>query len=314
MKGIFLGFSFLLASISTFEAQSIVVSNTQTPIQLVNEVLLGLGVNAFNVTINGNPLTAESPVSNVSYFSNTNSLFPFDSGILLTTGNGIGAVGPNNSGSNTDNTPSTPNVGSDPHLLAIANGNVTNGVVLEFDFIPSGDTVSFNYIFGSDEYPEFSPSSFNDAFGLFLWGPGINGPYALAGYPSGGANIAVIPGNIPVTINNVGDETNTAYYVFNESPNSTYGDAIQYDGTTVQLAASASVSCNETYHIKLAISNVFDQSYDSGVFLQAGSFVSDAVDVTVATVSGDTTIVERMHRCQFHFYKTGGRYGRYTHY
>ena len=301
MKGFIVSSIFVLAIVSSFEAQSIVVSNTQTPTQLVNDVLLGQGVNAFNVTINGNSLTAESPVPNVTYFSNTNSLFPFGSGLLLTTGNGTGAIGPNNSGSHTDNIPATSNVASDPHLSAVANGNVTNGVVLEFDFVPSGDTVSFNYIFGSDEYPEFSPSSFNDAFGLFLWGPGINGPHALAGYPNGGANIAVIPGNIPVTINNVGDETNTAYYVFNESPNSTYGDAIQYDGTTVQLAASASVSCNEIYHIKLAIANVFDQSYDSGVFLQAGSFVSDAVNVSVATVSGDSTIVEGCTDANFIF-------------
>ena len=120
---------------------------TQTPTQLVNDVLLGQGVNAFNVTINGNSSTAASPVPNVTYFSNTNSLFPFGSGLLLTTGNGTGAIGPNNSGSHTDNIPATSNVASDPHLSAVANGNVTNGVVLEFDFVPSGDTVSFNYIF-----------------------------------------------------------------------------------------------------------------------------------------------------------------------
>ena len=229
-------------------------------------------------------------------------MFPFAAGMLLTTGNGVGAQGPNNATSFTNNTPATPNVGTDPELNAIANGTVTNGVVLEFDFIPSGDTMSFRYLFGSDEYPEFSPSTFNDAFGLFLWGPGITGPYALAGYPGGGSNIAVIPGGTPVTINNVGDASNTPYYVFNESASTlTYGNAIQYDGTTVVLNAAASVQCNQTYHIKLAISNVGDQAYDSGVFLEAGSFVSDAVAVTVATVSGDTTIVEGCTDANFIF-------------
>lgn len=301
-KIILLPLLFFFCSFKAFYSQSIAVNTAQTPTQLVNNVLLGFGVTAFNITINGSPLNANTPVSNVTSFTNANPAFPFSAGMLLTTGNGVGAQGPNNATSFTNNTPATPNVGTDPELNALANGTVTNGVVLEFDFIPSGDTMSFRYIFGSDEYPEFSPSTFNDAFGLFLWGPGITGPYALAGYPAGGANIAVIPGGTPVTINNVGDASNTAYYVFNESSSTlTYGDAIQYDGTTVVLNAAASVQCNQTYHIKLAISNVGDQAYDSGVFLEAGSFVSDAVAVTVATVSGDTTIVEGCTDANFIF-------------
>jgi len=301
-KNIYLSFILLFCSIYTGNAQSIAVNTAQTPTQLVNNVLLGFGVTAFNITINGSPLNANTPVSNVTSFTNANPAFPFNAGMLLTTGNGVGAQGPNNATSFTNNTPATPNVGTDPELNAIANGTVTNGVVLEFDFIPSGDTMSFRYIFGSDEYPEFSPSTFNDAFGLFLWGPGITGPYALAGYPAGGSNIAVIPGGTPVTINNVGDASNTQYYVFNESASTlTYGNAIQYDGTTVVLNAAASVQCNQTYHIKLAISNVGDQAYDSGVFLEAGSFVSDAVAVTVATVSGDTTIIEGCTDANFIF-------------
>ena len=282
-------FVFVSLSLITF-SQSVVVSNTQTPTQLINNVLLGMGVTASNITINGSPLNANNAQGNVASFTNTNPAFPISSGLLLTTGNAIAAQGPNNSTNLSNNLPATASVASDPHLNILAAGTVTNGVVLEFDFIPTGDTLNFRYIFGSEEYPEFSPSTFNDAFGLFLWGPGITGPYALAGYPNG-ANIATIPGGIPVTINNVGDASNTQYYVFNDN-GSTYGNAIQYDGTTVLLTAAASVQCNQTYHIKLAISNVSDQAYDSGVFLEANSFSSNVVDVAVATVSGDTTIIE----------------------
>jgi gliding motility-associated-like protein len=283
--------SFVFVSLNLMAfSQSVVVSNTQTPTQLVNNVLLGMGVTASNITINGNPVTANAAQGNVASFTNTNPAFPISSGLLLTTGNSIAAQGPNNSTNLSNNLPATASVATDPHLNILAAGTVTNGVVLEFDFIPTGDTLNFRYIFGSEEYPEFSPSTFNDAFGLFLWGPGITGPYALAGYANG-ANIATIPGEIPVTINNVGDASNTQYYVFNDN-GSTYGNAIQYDGTTVLLTAAASVQCNQTYHIKLAISNVSDQAYDSGVFLEANSFSSNVVDVAVATVSGDTTIIE----------------------
>lgn len=279
----------------TFVANAqISVTNTQTPSQLVQNVLLGFGVTASNITVNGAAANANLVQGNVTYFDATNTTFPIGTGVLLTTGNGIAAIGPNNSGSFTNNIPATANVGGDPHLNAIANAAPTNGVVLEFDFIPAGDTISFNYIFGSDEYPEYSPSTFNDAFGFFLWGPGISGPYVLGGYPAGGSNLAIIPGtSIPVTINNLGPGAGQypAYYQ-NNLNGAAYGTAIQYDGTTVTLSANASVQCGQTYHIKLAISNVGDQAFDSGVFLQANSFSSEAIQVAVATVSGDTTVVE----------------------
>lgn len=301
----FLHLIFLLACGAVF-AQPIAVSTTQTPQQLVNNVLLGFGVTALNITVNGDPLLANTPQPNLAYFTNTNAGFPIANGLLLTTGNAGAAVGPNSSGSFTNNMPATPNVSFDPHLNDIAAGTVRNGVVLEFDFIPSGDTLVFNYMFGSDEYPEYSPSNYNDAFGLFLWGPGISGPHLLAGYPNGGANIATIPGGIPVTINNIGPSANAQYYV-NNLNGVAYDSTLQYDATTTLLTAAASVQCNQLYHIKLAISNVGDFSLDSGVFLEAGSFSSAAVDVAVATVSGDTTIVEGCTYADFIFTRPPGQ-------
>lgn len=285
---------FVLSMISIGAYGQIGVANTMTPNQLVQNVLLGFGVIATNITVNGSVANANNIFGNATYFTAGSTSFPIPSGVLLTTGNGIAAIGPNNSGSFTDNFPATPMVSSDPHLNAIANGSVTNGLVLEFDFVPSGDTISFNYIFGSDEYPEYSPSSFNDAFGFFLWGPGISGPYVLAGYPAGGANLAVIPGtSIPVTINNLGPGAGQypAYYQ-NNLGGAAYGTAIQYDGTTTLLSSNASVICGETYHIKLCISNVGDQAFDSGVFLQANSFSSEAIEISVTSVSGDTSVYE----------------------
>ena len=287
--------SLLALTAYSFSANSqITVTTTETPLWLVENIILGFGVTASNITVNGSPLNSNNIQGNCTYFDASGTTFPINSGVLLSTGNGIGAIGPNSIGSYTDNNPATPNVAGDPHLNAIANAAPTNGIVLEFDFIPSGDTISFNYIFGSDEYPEFSPSTFNDAFGFFLWGPGVTGPYALGGYPGGGANLAIIPGtNIPVTINNLGPGAGQypAYYQ-NNLAGAAYGTAIEYDGTTTLLSANATVQCGQTYHIKLAISNVGDQSYDSGVFLQANSFASEAVQVAVATVSGDTTVIE----------------------
>jgi len=300
----------LLFSVQFVNAQ-ITVDNTQTPEQLVQSVLLGFGVTASNITYNGSPVDAQNIQGNVTFFDAQGTTFPIPTGVLLTTGNGVGAVGPNNSPSFTDNAPPTPNVSADPHLNAIANAAPTNGAVLEFDFIPSGDTISFNYIFGSDEYPEFSPSTFNDAFGFFLWGPGISGPYVLGGYPNGGTNLAIIPNTTtPVTINNLGPGAGQFPQYYSDNQNgAAYGTAIQYDGTTVTLSANASVQCGQTYHIKLAICNVGDQAYDSGVFLQANSFASEAVQVAVATVSGDTTVIEGCSTAELQFIRPQSQIG-----
>ena len=71
-------------------AQPINVSPTQTPQQLVNNVLLGAGVVASNITINGVPGLATTPFGNIGYFTNANATFPMVSGIVLTTGDAIG--------------------------------------------------------------------------------------------------------------------------------------------------------------------------------------------------------------------------------
>lgn len=301
-----MGMMIVLSSSFLTRAQ-ISVTNTQTPGNLVQNVLLGSGVTASNITYNTSASSAQSVQGNVTYFTSNGTSFPISSGVLLTTGNGIGAIGPNDAGSYTDNSPPTPMVTSDPDLVAISSAGVTNGAILEFDFIPSGDTVSFRYMFGSDEYTEYSPSSYNDAFGFFLSGPGISGPYS-----NGAMNIATIPNTTtPVTINNVnngltnsGPCVNCAYFVYNGDGDGTgvaYGNAIQYDGTTVVLTAVAQVQCGQTYHIKLAICNVGDTGYDSGVFIEADSFASDAVDISVATVSGDTTVIEGCSDATFIF-------------
>src|SRR5690606_36252487 len=109
----------------------ITVNSTQSPEQLIQNVLLGNGVDAFNFTYNGSAVNAQNPQGNVSFFDASNTTFPISSGVLLTTGNGVAAVGPNNSGSHSNNTPPTPDVSADPALNAIAAGNVVNGVFLE---------------------------------------------------------------------------------------------------------------------------------------------------------------------------------------
>ncbi|HRN98547.1 MAG TPA: choice-of-anchor L domain-containing protein, partial [Flavobacterium sp.] len=262
----------------TFSARAqLVGTNTQTPAQLVQNVLLGGGVTVSNVTFNGSAIMAGQIRDQASFFNT--GIIPtnigLQSGILLTTGKGTVAIGPNNSGSTTDPTDSP--MGGDADLLQIATGSINTKAVLEFDFIPLGETVTFQYVFGSEEYLEWVGSDYNDVFGFFLSGPGIAGPFS-----NGAVNIAVLPTTppTPVSINNVNNVSNPLFYVNNGTGTTpAVNTSIQYDGFTTVLTATATVQCGQTYHIKLAIANVGDPSLDSGVFLKANSFNSTPLEL-----------------------------------
>jgi len=277
-------FLLTIVFVKTASAQ-LTVDGSLTPQQLVQTILIGNGVSASNVSFVGSP-------GAIGSFNGSNSNIGFSQGILLTTGNLANAIGPNNSPSTgLDNTRP-----GDADLNIVSGFDTYDAAVLEFDFIPASDTLRFNYVFGSEEYPEYVNGVVNDAFGFFISGPGISGPYS-----NSSQNIALIPGTTtPVTINDVnngyspdcpasGPCSNCQYYFDN-----CFGTSVQYDGFTLPLVAQAIVQCGEVYHIKIAIADGGDGVWDSGVFLQAGSFGTSGVEITAtaANVSGDSTIIE----------------------
>ncbi len=122
-----------------------------------------------------------------------------DSGVILTSGRVINITGPNNSGS----TGTANGWPGDPDLEAIPGVGATfDACVLEFDVFSPGDSLKFDYVFGSDEYLEYV-NVINDVFAFWISGPGFGSP----------TNIALIPGtSIPVTINNVNNLDFPMYY------------------------------------------------------------------------------------------------------
>ncbi|MFM7015205.1 MAG: choice-of-anchor L domain-containing protein [Bacteroidota bacterium] len=241
------------------------VSPGLTATQLAQK-LAGAGVQISNATITG-------PSNYYSSFTANGTNLGLTSGILLTTGNGTVAVGPNadTAAGTIDFNP------GDLDLENIVGVNTYDAAVLEFDFIPQNDTIQFRYVFASEEYPEYVCSSFNDLFGFFISGPGITGTQ----------NIAIIPGTTtPVAINTVNNgnpgywadpsvpcnNSYPAYYVDN-----TNGATIEYDGFTTVLTARALVTPCQTYHLKIVITDAGDPAYDSGVFLEEGSMSATPV-------------------------------------
>ncbi len=255
----------LIVFIPLLGYSQLVTSPGASPTALVQNVLLGPGVTVSNISYNGSPAA-------ISQFTATGTNLGISQGIVMTTGttvnNGAGPHGPNNqSNAGLDN-----GVGGSGLLSSIIGGVQTfNAAILEFDFVPYSDTVRFKYVFGSEEYPEFAPpnnSTYNDVFGFFISGPGI----------AGAQNIARLPNGSIVSINNVNQITNSSFYNNNgdgsSSPQNSSPFYIQYDGFTDVLEAVSRVQCGKTYHLILAIADVGDGIYDSGIFLEANSLSS----------------------------------------
>ncbi|HLA55942.1 MAG TPA: choice-of-anchor L domain-containing protein [Flavobacterium sp.] len=274
MKKILLSTIFLAVSFSGWS--QLVIDNTETPGQLIQNTFMGNNLTISNVKFNGSTASAQAIRDQAARFSNGSAGLGAEQGLILSTGKAIVAIGPNNSASAT-NTTATPFTG-DADLALIAAQAVKNVCIVEFDFIPNNNGVFFEYIFASEEYPEFAGSSFNDTFGLFLSGPGISGTFT-----DGAINIATIPNTAaPVTINNLNNGTTNsgpcnacAYYVNNGNGSTpTVNTQVQFDGLSTQFTASGAVIPGETYHIKFAIANIGDNAYESAMFLTAGSFRS----------------------------------------
>jgi gliding motility-associated-like protein len=129
--------------------------------------------------------------------------------------------------------------------------------ILEFDIVPACTTLQIRFVFGSEEYPEWVSSGYNDAFGFFVTGPN----------PSGGnynnTNVATLPNNTTiVSIDNVNANLNSAYYINNST-----GTSIVLDAFTTVLTRNVSVTPCQSYHFKLAIADAGDPIFDSGVFI-----------------------------------------------
>ena len=291
-------------------AQVTVDNTSQSVEQWVQNVLAGPGVVISNVTFNGSAAAAAIPNEQIGSFTDGSSDVGLSNGIILGSGDVTMATQLNTGGGS--NLGGSGNQGVDLDLAAITTSDIWDECVIEFDFVPQGDTISFNYVFASEEYEENACGSVNDAFGFFISGPNPDGGNYNA------KNIALVPDPLnpntftttPVSINTINQGTSGTTNIFDETPCAdvdpnwdSYSqfytpnnvNTYEYDGRTVVLQAVAHVNCDDTYHIKLAIGDGGDGVFDSGVFLEAYSFSSSpaiAIDFSTPTVGGDSIIIE----------------------
>lgn len=264
----------LLATLLLFLAGSGFAQLTvspQTDLQQLARTITGPGVIISNPNI-------QCHNRGYGQFQYQGSLLGIDEGILLTTGTIDNAVGPNNVEDRSFNQQRSGNA-----VLNTVTGRTTyDACLFEFDVIPGGDSLRFDFVFASEEYNEWVGSQFNDVFGFFISGPGIDGDPEIGNEK----NIALIPGTEQaVAINNVNNGSNSDHYHDNAG-----GQHIQYDGLTTGLSAFSAVEPCQTYHLKLVVADASDRIYDSGVFI--AKVKSNPVSMELFTENGGDTLIE----------------------
>ncbi len=247
------------------------INNVKSPNELMN-VLLGdtERIIVDNISFKGSPNAFGIFSCNLSY----NTFIT--EGIIMSTGDVKNALGPND-----DKKKSTKlNFLSDNDINIISgNKGCYDTALFEFDLVSETDKIQFNFLFASEEYPEYVNKNVNDTFAFIVTNTKTKSS----------KNIAILneDENIPITVDNINHINNSSYYI----PNINWNKELltkhkndiktlelpfvfQYDGFTKLLSATTNVIPNVKYHFKLGISDVGDQLYDSAIFLQANSLKS----------------------------------------
>ena len=195
------------------------VNTGGTPMDYALE-LVGPGITISNVTFTG-------ANAQIGTFDGSTSNVGFDGGVVISAGPVTGLIGV--AGDQDAGQPGGSGL-ADNDLLTVAQSvnpainSTSDAAFLEFDFVPSSNVASFNFVFSSDEYLNYVNTIFNDVFAFYVSGPGIAGPFASpVGFPGGSQNVAVVPGTAtPITISTIHPGLNAAFYINNNGNSFTH--------------------------------------------------------------------------------------------
>ncbi len=294
---------------------------------LANDVFSGGNVTITNIQVFGSD-------RQYGFFDNGSAAIGIDSGVVLSTGSigeacmsnscnttVTGANAPGN-GNGTNFGPSWMGTSASNDLLSVSNlaaslvngaqpaSDINDACVIWFDFVPTKDTMQFNFVFASEEWPSFPCSSFNDAFGFFVAGPGINGTYNAPPGFSNAENYAVVPGtNTPITISSINgtgylgscsQPNNSQYFIGNNG-----GTLLNINAYTTLMTVEFPVQQCDTYSFAMAIGDGSDGALSSFVFMEANSFDATGIEIitepTVETQGGDSLLFEGCGNVDIHF-------------
>ena len=233
--------------------------------------LAGAGVTITNAAFTGAPEAVGS-------FSQGASGVGIATGVVLSTGRVADAAGPNQ---RTDNGTNFEGPGDSALDALVTPASTHDAAVLSFDLTTAQSTIAISYVFASEEYDEFTGSTFNDAVGIFV----------------NGANCANVSGR-PVAVNTVNAGLNASLYVSNADKSRD----TEFDGMTTVLTCVAAVTPGAVNRVRIAVADTSDGALDSAIFVGAGGIVAPAA--AAPTVTYVTKAFEYFHAAFNHYFVT----------
>ncbi|MDZ4312871.1 MAG: Hint domain-containing protein [Cypionkella sp.] len=241
-------------------ANELTINTSATAMDMANAIF-GSGVTVTDATYTG------SAVSSGIYSGATTTIAgisPTDTGVILSTGRVVDFT--NSSGSTNTNTQTglstdtTGGVDGDAQLNAVAGQPTFDGAVLNASFIPDGDTITMQFVFASEEYPEYVAAGFNDAFGVW-----VNGSFVPVSISIGG-NVAIDEVNAGKNRNLYHDNTSDQFNT-------------EMDGFTYVISLKAPVNAGQVNTIKIGIADASDTAYDSNLLIMGDSIQTIALAI-----------------------------------
>lgn len=288
-------FTLISASFAYSQIPQLEIDDTKSVQDLV-KLLERKGDEISNVTFNiPKTLNGDNPVGE---YKDGLGFFGLGTGLIMTNGSAKGALGPNdNKNKQQDNNGAGTSSTNDQDLLhflgvmsdqnttdkfvGTGTGDIYDYAIIEFDIKTSNPNISFDYIFGSEEYPFPNIFGKSDGFACYVSGPGINGPGI-----NNAKNIATLDDGTVVSIVTINETVNSNFYNTNgngETP--TINFYHQYDGYTNKLTAKTAVTPCETYHVRFLILDHAWAECDSGAFIEASKI--EESDIPKLTVEYD---------------------------
>lgn len=249
--------------------QELIYNTNATAMQMANEIF-GAGVTVVSATYTGDNRASAIYQGGDSL---SPDVTPSDTGVILSTGRVVDFTNRNgNANQNAGTSTNTSGPNNDADFNALAGTNTFDAAFLNISFIPQGDTLTMQFVFSSEEYPEFVNSTFQDVVGVW-----VNGQIVQLSVGDGTVNPASIntTDNQNLFVDNTGSDFNT-----------------EMDGFTVTLTLKAQVIPGQVNTIKIGIADVGDSSFDSNLLIAGGSvqtaFVAHDDSVTLAPGASKT--------------------------
>ncbi|MGB3316719.1 MAG: Hint domain-containing protein, partial [Albidovulum sp.] len=183
---------------------------------------------------------------------------PSDTGVILSTG--LASSFTQSSGDPnraTGTSTNTSGIDNDSQFNALAGTQTYDASILNVDFIPTGNVMTMQFVFSSEEYPEYASSQFNDMVGVW-----INGTHVPLSVGNGDPSVGNINTGSNLYVDNTGDAYNT-----------------EMDGFTLTMTLTIPVNPGVVNSIRIGVADVADSQYDSNLLIAGDSTQTELVAI-----------------------------------